>query len=213
MKLICKIEVKWRSRDDRRSGRVRPACAVLGEGGDGAGQPARVTAAGAGGGDNRRLATAGPARPTDGEARAEETPAERKVGLWMSSVGGRRQRRRQVLTWSRRRRERSDHAELETNDGEQDSSRRSTAMAAAGTDLGANDDWIGATRRARNGDDQIDLFFFIGETGKGADDWERKPPREVGRQNQAWRKREPPCTERARTLVWLGQLWNKLFHT
>ena len=86
-------------------------------------------------------------------------------------------------------------------------------MAAAGTDLGANDDWIGATRRARNGDDQIDLFFFIGETGKGADDWERKPPREVGRQNQAWRKREPPCTERARTLVWLGQVWNKLFHT
>jgi len=80
VKLICKIEVKWRSRDDRRSGRVRPDCAVLGEGGDGAGQPARVTAAGAGGGDNRRLATAGPARPTDGEARAEETPAERKVG-------------------------------------------------------------------------------------------------------------------------------------
>jgi len=118
VKLICKIEVKWRSRDDRRSGCVRPACAVLGEGGDGAGQPARVTAAGAGGGDNRRLATAGPARPTDGEARAEETPAERKVGRWVSSAGGRRQRRRQVLTGGRRRRERSDHAELGTNDGE-----------------------------------------------------------------------------------------------
>ena len=137
MKLICKIEVKWRSRDDRRSGRVRPDCAVLGEGGDGAGQPARVTAAGAGGGDNRRLATAGPARPTDGEARAEETPAERKVGRWVSSAGSRRQRRRQVLTGGRRRRERSDHAELGTNNGEQDSGWRSTAMAAAGTDLGA----------------------------------------------------------------------------
>ena len=124
MKLICKIEVKWRSRDDRRSGRVRPACAVLGEGGDGAGQPARVTAAGAGGGDNRRLATAGPARPTDDEARAEETPAERKVGRWVSSAGGdgngattrsserttvrrtpaggRRQWRQQVLIWGQR---------------------------------------------------------------------------------------------------------------
>jgi len=58
---------------------------------DGAGQPGRVTAAGAGGGDNRHLATAGLAPPTDGAARAEDAPAERKVGLWMSSVGDQRQ--------------------------------------------------------------------------------------------------------------------------
>ena len=29
-------------------------------------------------------------------------------------------------------------------------------------------------------------------TGRGADNWERKPPREVGRQNQRWGKEEPP---------------------
>ena len=128
---------------------------------DGAGQPGRVTAAGVGGGDNRRLATAGPAPPTDGAARAEDAPAERKVGLWMSSVGGRRQRRRQVLTWERWRQEHSDHVELGMDDGElMDEFPRGVAQLRSGVD-GNDGGRLGRQRRDQSDSRHLDLFFLI----------------------------------------------------